>query len=171
MMNVWQLKKATDEIIRDYNDEISNILESLEENIADLNREQLSKGLTSDGKKIGDKPPFYHPYYFPRHEGHRIAKGLEVGFINLNWSGKFYDSIFSEVKNEKVIVFSKDNQNKVNALMYGGGSGEKSLCGCKRVREGGFGTQIFGLTENNKLIIRDIVKQRLNQWAINKLKQ
>ena len=170
-MNVWQLKKATDEIIRDYNDEVLNILESLQEDISELNREQLSKGITSDGKKIGDKPPFNHPYYFPGHYAHRVEKGLEVGFINLKWSGKFYDSIFTEVKNRNVTIFSNDDRSKVNALMYGGSSGLKSLCGCTRVREGGFGEQIFGLTNENKTKIRDIVKNRLNQWAINKLKQ
>jgi len=140
---------------------ISDVFDSVSEQIEQLNREQLEKGLNAKGEKIGDKPPYNFPEYFEKHKTHRINKGLQVGFIDLNWEGKFYKSIYAKKEGEYVEIFSNDNLSKVNALMFGGRGEGDSKCGCESVRKGGFGEEIFGLTDENKLTVKGLTRDIL----------
>jgi len=140
------------------NSEMKNIVNDiaieLTPEIVEYNQKQLSVGKTSEGKNIGDKEPYYKTDYFPKHEGHRKGKGLQVDFIDLKWSGKLYNSLFPEFDFTKYKILSNDNPSKVNALMYGGRGGS-STCGCLSVRDGGFGEEIFGLTQENAINIQN----------------
>jgi len=98
---------------------------------------------------IGDKPPYNHPAYFDGHEQHRKEMGLQTNHIDLKMTGTLYKSLFVELKGPYYNVLSSDDERKVNALMYGGESGDFSICGCRSVREGGFGEEILGLTDEN----------------------
>jgi hypothetical protein len=134
----------------------TDAFDAVKDDIVIFNREQLAKGENSKGEKIGDKPPYNFPKYFEKHEKHRIKQGLQVEFIDLKWGGKFYESIYAKKEGEDVEIFSDDNLSKVNALMYGGGSEGDSKCGCQSVRDGGFGEEIFGLTDENKGKTREL---------------
>ena len=127
---------------------VNDIATELTPKIVEYNKKQLAEGKTSEDKKIGDKSPYFKTDYFPNHEAHRINKGLRVDLIDLKWSGKLYDSLFPEFDFTKYKILSNDNPSKVNALMYGGTGGDRT-CGCLSVREGGFGEEIFGLTQTN----------------------
>lgn len=150
-------------------DIIDKIGEEYKEEIASLNREQLSKGLTSDNEKIGDKEPFNYPKYFDQHEKHRKENGLQTNFIDLKWKGTFHESIFAEIKSNRYSLLSSDNQQKVSALMYGGGESTFSICGCRSVREGGFGENILGLTPDNAADITNKATERFVQYMKEKL--
>lgn len=145
----------------------TDAFDAVKDDIVIFNREQLGKGLNAKGEKIGDKPPYNFPKYFEKHEKHRIKQGLQVEFIDLKWGGKFYESIYAKKEGENVEIFSDDNLSKVNALMYGGGSEGDSKCGCQSVRKGGFGEEIFGLTNENKdevkLLTRDTIIEIIEQ--------
>lgn len=132
---------------------VNDIAEELTPKIVEYNQKQLSEGKTSEDKKIGDKEPYFKTNYFPNHEAHRISHGLRTDLIDLKWSGKLYDSIFPKFEFTKYQIFSNDNPNKVNALMYGG-KGGSGPCDCMEVRKGGFGEEIFGLTETNETEIK-----------------
>ncbi len=141
---------------------INDAFDSASEQIEQLNREQLEKGITSTGEKLGDKAPFYYPGYFDGHKQHRQLLGLQVGHVDLKMTGKFYESLFVELDGVKYSIMSNDDPAKVEALMYGGGkSGGQSLCGCQSVREGGFGEEIFGLTDENKLTVKGLTRDIL----------
>lgn len=128
---------------------VEQIGDELAPDIVKMNQEQLSKGITSEGKMIGDKPPYNHPGYFEGHKEHREEMGLQTNHIDLKMKGTFYESLITEFRGPFFKVISNDDEMKVHALMYGGESGDFSICGCKSVRDGGFGEEILGLTDEN----------------------
>ena len=128
---------------------VEQIGDELAPDIVKMNQEQLSKGITSEGKMIGDKPPYNHPGYFAEHKSHREKIGLQTTHIDLKMKGTFYESLIPEFKGPYFKVISNDDENKVHALMFGGNSSSSSNCDCISVRDGGFGEEILGLTEGN----------------------
>ena len=145
-MNVWQLKKATDEIIRDYYKELINILESLAFDIADTNADQMFAGLRADDTEIGDEHP-YKPFTIAI----KKEKGQPTDRVTLKDTGEFHRSIFVKFEGDKIII---DSDNDLRDKLV-----EK------------YGATIFGLTKQNKQALIKIIEKRLNKWAINKLKQ
>lgn len=143
-MNVWQLKKATDEIIRDYYKQLIIELESLSKAIAETNADQMFAGLRADDTDI---EPAYKPFTIAI----KKEKGQPTDRVTLKDTGEFHRSIFVKFEGDKIII---DSDNDLRDKLV-----EK------------YGATIFGLTDENKQIIRDILQKRLNQWAINKLKQ
>lgn len=143
-MNVWQLKRATDEIIRDYYKELINILESLAFDIADTNADQMFAGLRADDTEI---EPAYKPFTIAI----KKEKGQPTDRVTLKDTGEFHRSIFVKFEGDKIIIDSdSDLRNKLVDK---------------------YGATIFGLTKQNKQALIRILEKRLNQWAINKLKQ
>lgn len=143
-MNVWQLKRATDEIIRDYYKEIILILESLAFDIADTNADQMFAGLRADDTEI---EPAYKPFTIAI----KKEKGQPTDRVTLKDTGEFHRSIFVKFEGDKIIIDSdSDLRNKLVDK---------------------YGATIFGLTKQNKQALIRILEKRLNQWAINKLKQ
>lgn len=142
-MNVWQLKRATDEIIRDYYKELINILASLSKDIAETNADQLFAGLRADDTEI---EPAYKPFTIAI----KKEKGQPTDRVTLKDTGEFHRSIFVRFEGDKVII---DSDNDLRDKLV-----EK------------YGATIFGLTKQNKDALVRILQKRLNQWAINKLK-
>lgn len=97
--------------------------------LADMNRAQLTEGLYSDGTKIQEN-------YSPQWELIRTIKGKQVDFVDLNFSGEFYQSIQARSTPRSVIMFSTDNKIKETKLR-----GRKPL----RLSLGG----AIGLTQEN----------------------
>lgn len=143
-MNVWQLKRATDEIIRDYYKELINILSSLTKDIAETNADQLFAGLRADDTGI---EPAYKPFTIAI----KKEKGQPTDRVTLKDTGEFHRSIFVKFTNNTIII---DSNNDLRDKLV-----EK------------YGAAIFGLTKQNKEALVRILQKRLNQWAINKLKQ
>lgn len=143
-MNVWQLKRATDEIIRDYYKELINILSSLAKDIAETNADQLFAGLRADDTDI---EPAYKPFTIAI----KKEKGQPTDRVTLKDTGEFHRSIFVKFTNNTIII---DSNNDLRDKLV-----EK------------YGAAIFGLTKQNKEALVRILQKRLNQWAINKLKQ
>lgn len=143
-MNVWQLKRATDEIIRDYYKELIKILESLAKTISETNADQMFAGLRADDTDI---EPAYKPFTIAI----KKEKGQPTDRVTLKDTGEFHRSIFVKFEGDKIII---DSDNDLRD---------------KLVKK--YGATIFGLTKQNKQALIKIIEKRLNQWAINKLKQ
>ena len=143
-MNVWQLKKATDEIIRDYYKELISILESLAFDIADTNADQMFAGLRADDTEI---EPAYKPFTIAI----KKEKGQPTDRVTLKDTGEFHRSIFVKFEGDKIII---DSDNDLRD---------------KLVKK--YGAKIFGLTKQSKTALIHVLEKRLNKWAINKLKQ
>ena len=143
-MNVWQLKKATDEIIRDYYKELINILESLAKAIAETNADQMFAGIRADDTEI---EPAYKPFTIAI----KKEKGQPTDRVTLKDTGEFHRSIFVKFEGDKIII---DSDNDLRD---------------KLVKK--YGATIFGLTKQSKTALIHVLEKRLNQWAINKLKQ
>lgn len=152
-MTIREATKRVSEFINEMPTIVEQIGDELTPEIVKMNQEQLSKGITSEGKMIGDKPPYNHPAYFAGHKKHREKLGLQTSHIDLKMSGTFYNSIMPQFQGTSFMVISTDNESKVNALMNGGNSSGTSNCGCISVREGGFGEEILGLSEENSSTI------------------
>lgn len=148
-MTVREALRRVKEFVEEMPIIVEQIGDELAPGIVTMNQEQLSKGITSEGEMIGDKPPYNHPGYFEGHKEHREEMGLQTNHIDLKVTGKFYNSLFPEFRGPLFNVLSNDNKDKVYALMYGGESGDFSICGCRSVRDGGFGEEILGLTDEN----------------------
>lgn len=133
---------------------VDQIGDGLSSEIVQLNQEQLEAGITSENDMIGDKEPFYHAGYFDGHKQHRQILGLQVDHVDLKITGTFYNSLFVDREYTTYSIMSNDDPGKVSALMYGGSGGGGSLCGCKSVRDGGFGDSILGLTYDNAAYIQ-----------------
>lgn len=142
-MNVWQLKRATDEIIRDYYKQLIIELESLAKNIAETNADQLFAGLRADDTDI---EPAYKPFTIAI----KKEKGQPTDRVTLKDTGEFHRSIFVKFTKDTIII---DSDNDLRDKLV-----EK------------YGITIFGLTKQNKEALVRILQKRLNQWAINKLK-
>ena len=145
-MNVWQLKKATDEIIRDYYKQLIIELESLSKAIAETNADQMFAGLRADDTEIGDEYP-YKPFTIAI----KKEKGQPTDRVTLKDTGEFHRSIFVKFEGDKIII---DSDNDLRD---------------KLVKK--YGAKIFGLTKQSKTALIHVLEKRLNQWAINKLKQ
>ena len=143
-MNVWQLKRATDEIIRDYYKQLIIELESLAKAIAETNADQMFAGLRSDDTEI-------EPAYKPFTVAIKKEKGQPTDRVTLKDTGEFHRSIFVKFEGDKIII---DSDNDLRDKLV-----EK------------YGATIFGLTKQNKQALIRILEKRLNKWAINKLKQ
>ena len=143
-MNVWQLKRATDEIIRDYYKELIKILESLAKTISETNADQMFAGLRADDTEI---EPAYKPFTIAI----KKEKGQPTDRVTLKDTGEFHRSIFVKFEGDKIII---DSDNDLRD---------------KLVKK--YGATIFGLTKQNKQALIKVLEKRLNQWAINKLKQ
>ena len=142
-MNVWQLKRATDEIIRDYYKELINILESLAKAIAETNADQMFSGIRADDTDI-------EPTYKPFTVAIKKEKGQPTDRVTLKDTGEFHRSIFVKFTKDTIII---DSNNDLRDKLV-----EK------------YGATIFGLTKQNKQALIRIIERRLNRWAINKLK-
>ena len=96
-MNVWQLKRATDEIIRDYYKQLIIELESLSKAIAETNADQMFAGLRADDTEIGDEYP-YKPFTIQE----KIRKQQPYDRVTLKDTGEFHRSILSNLKETKL---------------------------------------------------------------------
>jgi len=122
---------------------ISDAFDSASEQIEQLNREQLEKGIKSTGEELGDYVGYYREV--------RVKQGLQVDYVDLKVTGKFYNSIYAKREGNEYEIFSTDTESKVQALIYGGNG----------VRKGGFGEEIFGLTDENKLTVKGLTRDTL----------
>jgi len=122
---------------------INDAFNSASEQIEQLNREQLEKGIKSTGEELGDYVGYYREV--------RVQQGLQVDYVDLKVTGKFYNSIYAKREGNEYEIFSTDTASKVQALIYGGNG----------VRKGGFGEEIFGLTDENKLTVKGLTRDTL----------
>lgn len=138
---------------------IQELFNEVKDLIAGMNTEQMEEGKRADGLMIGDPAP----HYFGVYEIFREKKGLQTRFIDLKIDGTFHRSIFAElISNEEFRIFSNDDAQKVEELLHGSSPDKKGF----KVRAGGFGELIFGLTEENKIKIKEITRELI----IEKLK-
>ena len=130
---------------------IQEVFDNVKDLIAEMNAEQMEEGKRADGVMIGDP----NPNYFGVYEIFREKKGLQTRFIDLKIDGTFHKSIFAElISSEEFRIFSSDDSQKVEELLYGSPPDKKGF----KVRAGGFGELIFGLTEENKIKIKEITR-------------
>lgn len=122
---------------------ISDAFDSASEQIEQLNREQLEKGIKSTGEELGDYVGYYREV--------RGEQGLQVDYVDLKVTGKFHNSIYAKREGNEYEIFSTDTASKVQSLIYGGNG----------VRKGGFGEEIFGLTDENKLTVKGLTRDTL----------
>lgn len=87
-------------------------LEETKEYIADLNAEQMHKGLKANGQEI---TPFYHNITVEK----KIAKGQPFDRVTLFDTGAFYRGIFAEIKKTGVYSFSTDEKAERLVKKYG----------------------------------------------------
>ena len=118
----------------------NDAFESVREKAEELNREQLEKGLNAKGEQIGEYGGFYREQ--------RATDGYQVDYVDLKVTGKFHKSIYAKKEGEDVEMFSDDNAQKVQSLLKGGNG----------VRKGGFGEEIFGLTNESKEITKEMAR-------------
>ena len=121
----------------------NDAFESVREKAEELNREQLEKGLNAKGEQIGEYGGFY--------VDEREKKGLQTDYVDLKVTGKFHNSIYVKKEGEDVEIFSDDNAQKVQSLLKGGNG----------VRKGGFGEEIFGLTNESKEITKEMARETI----------
>jgi len=110
----------------------TDAFDAVKDDIVIFNREQLAKGKKSDGEDLGD--------YGGSYREERANAGYQVDYVDLKRTGKFYESIYAQLEGDEFEIFNTDNAEKVQALIFGGNG----------VRKGGFGEEIFGLTDENK---------------------
>ena len=122
----------------------TDAFDAVKDDIVIFNREQLSKGKNANNEDLGDYGGYYREM--------RGEAGYQVDYVDLKRTGKFYESIYARLEGDEVEIFSTDNATKVQSLVFGGNG----------VRKGGFGEDIFGLTDENKqktkeLSIKEII--------------
>src|SRR5688500_10605132 len=100
--------------------------------IADLNGEQINKGVRADGSEIT-------PTYSNLTIEIKRSKGQPTDRVTLRDTGKFYRGIRSEVIGDKIVTESTDDKNE------------------KLVKK--YGKKIFGLGDQYK---REYLKEHLN---------
>jgi hypothetical protein len=122
---------------------INDAFAGSKETIEQFNREQLEAGKLSTGEDIGEYGGWYREW--------RIGMGLQVDYVDLKVTGKFHNSIYVKREGNEYEIFSTDTASKVQALIYGGNG----------VRKGGFGEEIFGLTDENKLTVKGLTRDTL----------
>lgn len=99
--------------------------------VMDMNREQLSEGLTSEGESTGT--------YRPQTINRRSAKGLQTSVKDFRFTGYFYDNFFVEVLKASDLILKIDSRDpKRNKIVKGNN------------KTPGAGEEIFGLTLPNK---------------------
>jgi hypothetical protein len=118
-------------------------IDSIKEEIADLNREQLMEGKKADGTEI--TPSYYDdPYFKSRESAQRYSDWKDIitpndlrksGTPNLFINGRFHDSIAVKVSSKSVIFSSPD----LNAFKI----------------EAKFGNGIYGSTNESKKQIKE----------------
>lgn len=72
--------------------------------IAEYNKQQMLKGKDSKGEQLGD--------YSELRTAQRMLAGKQVGYIDLNFTGQFYDSIYIDsgvVGNSPVLTVNSDD--------------------------------------------------------------
>lgn len=101
-----------------------------------LNKEQLvNRGVDSNSKQLGTYAKSYSQV--------RQAAGLQTGFIDLKFTGKFQDDFIIEDATGD-IIFSINSENWKRDILV------------ERLRHRpGFGEDIFGLTKENLEILKD----------------
>jgi hypothetical protein len=122
---------------------INDAFAGAKETIEQFNREQLEAGKLSTGEDIGEYGGWYREW--------RIGMGLQVDYVDLKVTGKFHNSIYAKRDGMEYEIFSTDEAGKVQSLIYGGDG----------VRKGGFGEEIFGLTDENKLTVKGLTRDTL----------
>jgi len=108
--------------------------------IVDMNRKQMLQGINSEGEMMQQG-------YSPGYAKLRKKKGLQIGFVDMKFTGKFQDSL-KGVKNPKGL----DLKSNVDYEKY--------------LRDDKYGTAI-GLTEENA----DVIEEKLIKELAPKLKK
>lgn len=129
-MTIAELNRRVKSI--DLNALKTDAFDAVKDDIAIFNREQLAKGKNANNEDLGDYGGYYREM--------RGEAGYQVDYVDLKRTGKLYESIYARLEGDTVEIFSTDNAEKVQSLIFGGNG----------VRKGGFGEEIFGLTDENK---------------------
>lgn len=145
-MTIAELNRRVKSI--DLNALKTDAFDAVKDDIAIFNREQLAKGKNANNEDLGDYGGYYREM--------RGEAGYQVDYVDLKRTGKLYESIYARLEGDTVEIFSTDNAEKVQSLIFGGNG----------VRKGGFGEEIFGLTDENK----DKTKQLSTDEIINIVK-
>lgn len=81
--------------------------------LKDFNRQQLNAGLYASGEVI-------QPYYSAQWEQERLLNGRQIQTVDLNFSGKFYDSIIVHPTLNTVFFDTDDPKIKETKLLSRG---------------------------------------------------
>lgn len=118
-MNVLEFIEALDKI--DVHQATVTAVDDTKEDLEELNREQLEKGIQSDGEIIRWQKDEHYPYTLP-YVRKKTAIGLQTEVVDLKLSGDFWseieasandDSIVFEDKNPKTEFLEKNYTNKI----------------------------------------------------------
>lgn len=113
------------------------IIESLEDNMVEMERDRLFKGLDTDNELI-------EPFYTPFTVWMKKLNGDPYDRVTLYDTGAFQSAMYVSVFGDNVVFDSDDSKS--------GDLKEK------------YGEKIFGLTDENRTEVKSMFAQRLLQW-------
>ena len=127
---------------------LNNALKEHEHDILDMQKEQLSGGLLDKGDEIA-------PPYAKKTIEKKKAKGQEVDRVTLNDTGSFYRKQYVKYSKDHFEITSRDRKRNKLVRKYDGG--------------GRLGGDVFGLTEENREMLRDMLLPELQILIKDKL--
>lgn len=116
MGTILSLLKRIEQV--DINSIAEASIESVKEEIADKNKEQLKKGYNKFGELIGDTKPYESELYAFEKYNKNPMPGL--GNPDLHDTGDFYEGITTEVSNGIIKTESTDSKNEELQAKYKG---------------------------------------------------
>jgi hypothetical protein len=105
------------------------VLQRHASDIEALNKKQLTEGKRSDGLQVDASG------YSKRHRKARIRRGRQVDHVDLNFTGAFYNKVYSLYFDKFMELGSKDSKTDV--------------------LEDSYSTKIFGLTPKSRIELLD----------------
>jgi len=139
-MTISEAKRRVQYAISGLDYEIeNNIIPQAEDDIIEMQMNRLWEGVLVDGSSLPD--------YTPYTKRIKEQKGQPTDRMTLRDTGAFYNQIFAKVNNSEVIIDSRDEKSEELKDRYG--------------------EQIFGLTDENKIDIKEITTGLLIDYVKN----
>ena len=136
-MTIAECNRRVSEAVSQIDMQKVAIIEFLEDNMVEMERDRLFKGLDTDNE-------FIEPFYTPFTVWMKKLKGDPYDRVTLYDTGAFQSAMYVSVFGDNVVFDSDDSKS--------GDLKEK------------YGEKIFGLTDENRTEVKSMFAQRLLQW-------